>query len=259
MVQVKLSLSLLTPSLAVTMTLNVPETIGVPPISPVDGLIDTPDGRPLALKTRVSPLGSVAESCTMSRRSRLAGLISRIGEDRRDRRIGICRDADLGDLRDRRRAGGVEDEQQVVARRRVASPRWRLDVQMAAILLERQLDESLLGVPAVRNGGSLDQGDAADRAGPGNVDSESLADVDRPRRGFDDRTRRKPATRRCRDTAGSRSPCWCCSAVRARRRRRPVRSRPASARPSSGRGAPSPAGDRQATGRSSDSRSRRCN
>ena len=65
MVQVKLSLSLLTPSLAVAMTLNVPEAIGVPPISPVDGLTDTPDGRPLALKIRVSPLGSVAESCTI--------------------------------------------------------------------------------------------------------------------------------------------------------------------------------------------------
>ena len=65
MLQVKLSLSLLTPSLAVTMTLKVPETVGVPPIAPVDGLIDTPDGKPLALKISVSPLGSVAETCTM--------------------------------------------------------------------------------------------------------------------------------------------------------------------------------------------------
>ena len=60
--QVKLELSLLTPSLAVATSLMVPEAVGVPLITPVAGLMDRPGGSPLALYVRASPFGSDAES-----------------------------------------------------------------------------------------------------------------------------------------------------------------------------------------------------
>ena len=48
MVQTKLLTSLLTPSLAATTTLKIPEAVAVPVIRPVVPLIDSPAGKPLA-------------------------------------------------------------------------------------------------------------------------------------------------------------------------------------------------------------------
>src|SRR5688500_13121447 len=64
--QAKLSLSALTPSLAVATTVNVPPAVGVPLIAPVCGSTARPGGSPLAPYTMLSPFGSVAESCRLA-------------------------------------------------------------------------------------------------------------------------------------------------------------------------------------------------
>jgi hypothetical protein len=66
MVQTKLALATLTPSLAVTRTLKLPCVVGVPDISPVALLIEMPGGKPVAAKIRVSPFGSDAFSWTLT-------------------------------------------------------------------------------------------------------------------------------------------------------------------------------------------------
>ena len=45
------------PSVAVVVTDDVPPTVGVPVIAPVDGLIESPEGSPVADQVRVAPDG----------------------------------------------------------------------------------------------------------------------------------------------------------------------------------------------------------
>src|SRR5262245_56399876 len=62
--QVKLRVSVLTPSVADTTTLNVPDADGVPVIAPVWALTKMPGGSPVPPYVSVSPFGSVAASCS---------------------------------------------------------------------------------------------------------------------------------------------------------------------------------------------------
>ena len=43
------------PSVAVTVTEEVPAVVGVPVMAPVDGSIESPAGRPVADQVRVAP------------------------------------------------------------------------------------------------------------------------------------------------------------------------------------------------------------
>src|SRR6185503_1541462 len=63
-VQVKLRVSVLTPSVAETTTLYVPAADGVPVIAPVCAFTKTPGGSPVPPYVSASPFGSVAESCS---------------------------------------------------------------------------------------------------------------------------------------------------------------------------------------------------
>src|SRR5690606_14759791 len=49
------------PSVTVTATANVPAALTVPPICPVEALIERPAGNPLALNVSASPSASAAE------------------------------------------------------------------------------------------------------------------------------------------------------------------------------------------------------
>ena len=67
-VQVNVALPLaLVVSVAVTVTVELPRIVGVPLISPVEGLIVRPAGKPVAVKARVCPgAESVAWICRLT-------------------------------------------------------------------------------------------------------------------------------------------------------------------------------------------------
>ena len=52
-------------SVSVTVTVKAPATLGVPATTPVSDEIVTPAGKPAAAHVRVSPSGSVPDTCRL--------------------------------------------------------------------------------------------------------------------------------------------------------------------------------------------------